>query len=71
MEGAFVLSEHLREKIQSYKFKHIGNKTASFSVAQINIESTLDTLIKNADDALYEAKANGRNQTKKCTKLKQ
>lgn len=71
MEGAFVLSENLRQKIQSYKFKHIGNKTASFGVAQINQECTLDTLIKNADDALYEAKANGRNQTKKYTKLKQ
>jgi diguanylate cyclase (GGDEF)-like protein len=38
--------------------------TASFGVTKVNIGDKLETVIKRADDALYEAKNNGRNQTK-------
>lgn len=36
--------------------------TASFGVAQASAQDSVDALIKKADDALYQAKAQGRNQ---------
>jgi diguanylate cyclase (GGDEF)-like protein len=43
--------------------------TASFGVAQAEPEDDLETILKRADDALYEAKRGGRNQV--CTRTTQ
>jgi diguanylate cyclase (GGDEF)-like protein len=67
IESAFLVAERLREKIKSqhivYKSKTI-SLTMSFGVACIpsNQDLSSDSLIKMADDALYKAKAQGRNR---------
>jgi len=67
IESAFMVAERLREKIKSqnivYKGKTI-SLTMSFGVASMPSNQNLssDSLIKMADDALYKAKAQGRNR---------
>jgi diguanylate cyclase (GGDEF)-like protein len=62
-----MVAERLREKIKSqnivYKGKTI-SLTMSFGVASMPSNQNLssDSLIKMADDALYKAKAQGRNR---------
>ncbi len=48
--------------IESYRPIQI-KKTISIGIAELTTEETPDELIKKADDALYYAKENGRNQT--------
>ncbi len=38
------------------------NITASFGLTTLNAQDTMDSLLKRVDDALYEAKENGKNQ---------
>lgn len=65
---ALEFSERLHDAIQKAVLKH-GDKlieyTASIGVTSFDPESdeSLDNLLARADLALYEAKANGRNQT--------
>lgn len=40
--------------------------TSSFGVATFQPQDTLDDWLKRADDALYEAKAAGRNQVRQA-----
>jgi diguanylate cyclase (GGDEF)-like protein len=65
IEGAYILAEHIRKIIEAYQFDYIEHKTASFGIAQIEEGYSIDTLIKKADDALYEAKNSGRNKSVK------
>ena len=48
--------------IESYRPIQI-KKTISIGIAQLSNEQTPDEIIKKADDALYKAKKQGRNQT--------
>ena len=41
--------------------KEVGSVTASFGVAQVDINLTLEELVDRADKALYLAKESGRN----------
>ena len=66
-EGALALAERLRtaicEKKVSYERRDIA-VTASLGVAaRIETDEALDTLIRRADAALYQAKEEGRNRT--------
>jgi len=56
------LMEIFRAKIENHSFKSIKNKTASFGVTLSKQGDTVDSLIKRADKALYEAKDSGRNK---------
>jgi polar amino acid transport system substrate-binding protein len=59
---AIILAEKFRQIIEEHIFELIGNKTVSIGITQ-NIENdTSSTLIKRADDALFNAKNSGRNR---------
>lgn len=64
LEDAYSIIERLRKHIEKKEFKHIGNKTASFGITNLQENDTLDVAIGRADKALYDAKRNGRNQVK-------
>jgi diguanylate cyclase (GGDEF)-like protein len=60
-EDAVKLAEKLRHLIATEPFPPAGPLTASFGVADFQAGETLDTWLKRVDDALYAAKAAGRN----------
>ncbi len=58
---AIILAEKIRHAIESYKFSVVKRKTGSFGVSSCKKDDTSDSLINRADEALYKAKASGRN----------
>ncbi|WP_177434557.1 diguanylate cyclase [Pseudomonas sp. Sample_16] len=68
LAAAHAFAEHLRLKVQSLRIKARGTDTvldtitASFGVAFAQPDDNLESLVTRADDGLYEAKRNGRNQ---------
>lgn len=61
-QGAAVLAEKLRLKIQDAEFEKAGRITASFGIAELKAGMSVENLINQADRALYQAKNNGRNR---------
>lgn len=61
---SFGVVENIRQKVKEFGFgeKKI-NLAASFGIAQMKKDETIYSVIKRADDALYIAKENGRDQT--------
>jgi diguanylate cyclase (GGDEF)-like protein len=67
LEGAVVLAERLKKALSELQMDYEGRKlsvTLSFGIAPFlqNRDITRDELIKEADDALYQAKRTGRNK---------
>lgn len=65
LDGALILAEKIRHAIENLEVKDEKNTykiTVSLGVAQYHPGDTVDTLIKRADDGLYEAKEGGRNR---------
>jgi len=62
VEGVIKLMETFKEKICKHKFSKVGNKTASFGVTMSQRGDSIESVLKRADDALYQAKDNGRNK---------
>ncbi len=62
LRGAVQLAENLRIAIEKYDFKVIGFSTSSFGVASYRPGDTEELMMERADNALYKAKALGRNQ---------
>lgn len=67
-EGAYEVAERLRKIVETYDFNYSGKKlkvTVSIGVASYDGKrrSKPETIIKEADTALYEAKNLGRNRT--------
>lgn len=60
--GAEQLAEQLRSSIEQYKFVINQQITASFGLTEYRQDEKISDTIKRADDALYQAKNNGRNQ---------
>lgn len=54
--------EHLRKVIELVEFDTIGHKTCSIGGTIYKDGEDIETTIKRADEAVYEAKAAGRNQ---------
>jgi len=61
-QGTIKLAQSLREIISKYDFPTIGNLSASFGVSIYDGDENIDKVIARADNALYKAKANGRNR---------
>lgn len=62
-QGAFSLAENLKELISAAKHKTVGHVTASFGVSDVGqSDTTVEEIVKRADEALYSAKASGRNK---------
>jgi diguanylate cyclase (GGDEF)-like protein len=60
--GASRLAESIRHAIAVHLFDHAGSITASFGVAQLNKDHSLDAFLSQVDLNLYAAKTAGRNQ---------
>lgn len=62
LEGATQLAERLRAAIAALEVRDYGSVTASFGVAVHREGDQSRDLVKRADQALYVAKAGGRNR---------
>lgn len=64
-DNSYHSIEHLRKKIEDYGFCGELNLkvTMSFGISEFKEDSSLDKIIKRADDALYNSKNSGRNRT--------
>jgi diguanylate cyclase (GGDEF)-like protein len=62
LDEAYLLADRIRITIENTKFEHFGKITVSFGVTEFKEEDTVDSFIKRADDAMYEAKKKGRNR---------
>jgi len=64
LDEALKLAEDLRQSISEYIFPEINNCTCSFGISTFKGKDNYETLLKSADEALYKAKASGRNQVR-------
>lgn len=62
VETAAEFAEGLRRQIDENCFMTVRHMTMSFGVTMVGQGDDTDSLIKRADEALYAAKENGRNQ---------
>ncbi len=62
-EGALIVAERIRARIEQIMIPEFGNLTASIGIASFPANATSRTeLFRAADDALYAAKRAGRNR---------
>jgi len=59
---AIELAEKIRKSIEEHPFKQVQQITISVGVTEYKREEEFATFTKRVDDALYQAKTNGRNQ---------
>jgi diguanylate cyclase (GGDEF)-like protein len=62
LEGAVKLAETLRVRIEQSEFASVSSLTCSVGVAEVFKDETKEHLLARADEALYRAKALGRNR---------
>jgi diguanylate cyclase len=68
IEGAAKLAEQIRHKVASNRIRlksnghYLGNITLSIGCAEYHRDEAISDLIRRADDALYQAKREGRNR---------
>jgi len=57
-----AFAQKIRSQVSKQKFKTVGYKTISIGTTINNTQDNIDSIIHRADEALYEAKATGRNK---------
>lgn len=62
LETAGLLAERLRQNVEQAKFPQVGCITVSIGIAECLPGETWEQWFQRADEALYRAKAGGRNQ---------
>lgn len=69
-ENMLTFVEGIRKSIEALKMEHSGNEVSKYVTVSIGLYSVcadehhhVDDIFKDADDLLYKAKRNGRNQT--------
>lgn len=67
LAAAASAAEKLRQAVASHRFGKAGNITVSFGVTEVAPLDDFNSLLKRVDDALYQAKARGRNRVETLT----
>ncbi|MDT7604384.1 MAG: hypothetical protein QOF61_2381 [Acidobacteriota bacterium] len=63
LDGALIVAERLRTRLETTEIPSIGHITASFGIATFPLHAnSRNQLVSTADRALYEAKHEGRNR---------
>ncbi len=62
LNDAMIVAERIRMAIAQYDFSTVGQVTASIGVIEYRAGETVITVLERVDNALYRAKANGRNR---------
>ncbi len=62
LENSAKFALQLRNEVEKFHFNFIGKLTCSFGVSKFGAGDTESTFFQRVDEALYEAKENGRNQ---------
>jgi diguanylate cyclase (GGDEF)-like protein len=62
LEEAAEFADHIRRRMQVHAYKVVDRVTASFGVASLKPDERVSSLVKRADEALYQAKSFGRNR---------
>jgi diguanylate cyclase (GGDEF)-like protein len=57
-----TIAEHIRSAIENESFSPVLKVTASFGITLEEQKDTLESFVKRADEGLYKAKEQGRNQ---------
>jgi len=66
LDRGMQITESLRKHIEAEEFDIVKSITCSFGVTEFRSDDTIDTMLKRADEALYEAKETGRNRVCKA-----
>lgn len=68
LENATAVAHKIKENLELFSFEYMNNRdvTASYGVTQLNSTDSDTTFINRADQALYEAKRQGRNRVVKA-----
>lgn len=61
-QQAMQMAERLRSKLEQMEYPQVGTVTVSIGVTAFIAGEDINEFIKRADDALYQAKARGRNR---------
>ena len=64
LQGAQMVAEKLRRAVEEHGFSEVGKVTCSFGATTLKENDTIKSFMSRADEALYEAKNEGRNQVK-------
>lgn len=62
LDEAVKLAEELRKVIENEPFEIVGHITSSLGVTDVTLNDTPTEIFERVDEALYEAKAGGRNR---------
>jgi len=62
LDNALLVADKIRSSIYSYDFEEAETVSCSVGVAEYTSEDTHQTIVHNADTALYQAKHSGKNR---------